>query len=65
MTDDLGPLPLLHARHVPVELARRELMGFLLDWQQKHGLTQAEYLDLVVASLRDRTASLVRAERAE
>jgi hypothetical protein len=34
----------LHERTLPVARALNELTGFLLDHQQKHGLTDAELL---------------------
>jgi hypothetical protein len=53
----------LHPRHVPVEHARRDLGLWLVDWQARHDLTDAECLLLVGEALTDRLRAGVRAER--
>jgi hypothetical protein len=55
----------LRPRHVPVEEARRELGAWLIDWQERRGLTDAEFLLLVSEAATDRLRSHVRSERTE
>lgn len=59
----LGPLPTIHPRHVPVNLARRELSAFLFDWEKRHDLTPSEYLNVILEALQSRTGMHVRHER--
>lgn len=63
MSDDLGPLPTIHPRHVPCELAKRELESFLIDLQAKHKLSAAEYVALVSGAVSGYAHLLVRSER--
>lgn len=63
MNKDMGPLPLVHERHVPVEQARRELLGFVLDWEERHGLTLAERLALLAEESNRALWMAVRSER--
>lgn len=62
-TPDLGPLPRVHPRHVPTELARREIEGWVLDWRERHGLTLAEELSLLAELLHHKLSLAVRSER--
>jgi hypothetical protein len=55
----------LHPRHVPVEQARRELGSWLIDWQKRHDLTDAEFLALLSDAQTSRLWSHVRSERTE
>jgi hypothetical protein len=60
---DTDPFPTLHERHIPVEMARRELSVFLVDVAAKYNLTSAEYLSLLVSEVQNRVATHLRAER--
>lgn len=64
-THDLGPLPLIHPRVLPMQKAETDLIGLVIEWKDRHGLTLAEEL-LLLASELHRTLSLaVRSERRE
>lgn len=63
--NDLGPLPTIHERHVPVEMARRELDTFLIELAKKHNLTSAEHLSLLAGAMQNRLASHIKEEREE
>jgi hypothetical protein len=65
MPHDLGPLPLVHPRQEPVERARRELAGWVIDFAKRHDLTLAEELSLLAELLHDKLARCVRSERRE
>ena len=56
-------LPKLNPRHFAVAEARAALTTFLTEWEAKHKLTTAEYLDLLGHALTECTGFLVRAER--
>ncbi len=58
-------LPTIHPRHVPCELAKRELEAFVMDWRSRHNLTAAECLQLVVGAAYTDLQWLVRSERKE
>ena len=63
MTDDLGPLPAAHPRHLPTERARRELTSLVLRWRQFWNLTLAEELMLLSEELNRKLALAVKHER--
>ncbi len=53
----------IHPRHIPCQGARKELSAFLLDWNERHGLSAAEYLQLVTEALSSELRLLVQGER--
>lgn len=62
-TDDLGPLPAVPARHLPVQRARHELLAFLIDWKAKHELTLAEELAVLSGEVSSILWGAVKSER--
>jgi hypothetical protein len=61
--DDLGPFPRVHPRSDITAAAKNELAAFLLDWRERHRLTEAEYLSLVLGETAKRADQLVGIER--
>ena len=55
----------IHPRHEPVERAKTELLGFLLELRQKHSLTSAEFFLIMTDSLSSSSWRLVAQERRE
>lgn len=52
-----------HTARVRTNKAGRELGSWLLDWQDRHALTDAEFLTLLSEALTSRLWSHVRSER--
>ncbi len=54
----------LPERHVPLELARRELSAFLMDFREKHtDMTRLEYLQLLAEEMSNVIGFAVKKER--
>lgn len=60
---NLGPLPKIDPRHVPVAIARGEFDKFLMEWCQRNNLTESEYLMLLTDEVARCVQWRVRAER--
>jgi hypothetical protein len=63
--NDMGPLPRVHPRVMPVERARGELAELLLAWRDRHALTLSEELALIADHLHGALSRCVRSERRE
>lgn len=63
MTDDPGPLPRVHPRVGVVAKAAVELGVFVIDWQQRHGLTTSEALSVLSRELTRCLERCVASER--
>lgn len=52
----------LHPRHVPVELAYREIAGAATDAIVKHGLSRAEYASILIHLATYQVESIKKSE---
>ncbi len=53
----------LNVRHVPFHTAEKEFLKFLLDWQPKHEITEAELLLILTKEINRIASSAVAEER--
>jgi hypothetical protein len=53
----------LHPRTMPVQSARAQLAGILIEWQTEHGLTNIEACTVLAEELRSLLKYPLRAER--
>lgn len=58
-----GLLPVVHERDLIEVQARRELLDWLAEWHKRHGLTSAEYAELLSHAVTDFARRLVAIER--
>lgn len=63
MPNDLGPLPEEHPRERVYNVAKAELGALLGEFRTKHGLTSAEYIQLMLDNLEFYTRILMAKER--
>ena len=61
--DDMGPMPAVHERFDSVERAGNDLMGILIEWRVRHGLTSSEECYLLSEALMRLGRSCIRRER--
>jgi hypothetical protein len=60
---ELGPLPKLHERFRPVQIAKVELGTLLSEWAKKHDLTLIEEAKLLSEAVDDALRYALREER--
>lgn len=63
MKDDMGPMPAVHPRHKPMEQARKELLGLVIDLEDRYDLTLCESMSLLADMLSNQLGRCVSLER--